>query len=515
MYAELGLGDREVDDDEAIALMAEHPELMQRPVVVRGDRAVLARPVERVDELLDDYAVPVAVVDLGTNTTRLLVAEVEDGAVEELERRTTITSLGQGVDATGRLADEAMDRVREALAGYREVIDRLGVDARLRRRHQRHARRRERARVPRRAERALRHRRRARSPGTRRRGSPSSAPPRAARDDRETGRRDRHRRRLDRVRGRATRARPDFHVSTQMGSVRHTERFLHSDPPRARELEALAEDVGARSRTRAGRTRADAAAIAVAGTATTLAAIDQELDPYDPRRSTATALSLAAGERIQAMLAALPLDERREVKGLHPDRAPTIVAGVDDPGRVDPRASGSTRSRSARRDILHGAALAASNGGLRQQENRPHHAGGSQNGPIRTGRGTCHERALRFGRREAPIRCGFARTYVPGKRQRVCRTASPPSGATINQMRRSGKGRRCCPGWRSGEIRLARVDDRRIGEHVHERRLAGCERALQRGPQLVGLARPARRARRAPARPRRSGSPGCSSAATE
>lgn len=53
VYAELGLGDRDVDDDEAIALMAEHTELMQRPVVVRGDRAVLARPVERVDELFD------------------------------------------------------------------------------------------------------------------------------------------------------------------------------------------------------------------------------------------------------------------------------------------------------------------------------------------------------------------------------------------------------------------------------------------------------------------------------
>jgi arsenate reductase len=53
VYAELGLGDREVDDDEAIALMAEHTELMQRPLVVRGERAVLARPVERVDELFD------------------------------------------------------------------------------------------------------------------------------------------------------------------------------------------------------------------------------------------------------------------------------------------------------------------------------------------------------------------------------------------------------------------------------------------------------------------------------
>ena len=53
VYTELGLGERDVGDDEAIALMTEHPELMQRPVVVRGERAVLGRPVERVLELLD------------------------------------------------------------------------------------------------------------------------------------------------------------------------------------------------------------------------------------------------------------------------------------------------------------------------------------------------------------------------------------------------------------------------------------------------------------------------------
>lgn len=53
VYAELGLGDRDVPDEEAIALMAEHPQLLQRPVVVRGDRAVLARPIERALELLE------------------------------------------------------------------------------------------------------------------------------------------------------------------------------------------------------------------------------------------------------------------------------------------------------------------------------------------------------------------------------------------------------------------------------------------------------------------------------
>jgi arsenate reductase len=54
LVAELGLLDGDgVGDDELIARMAEHPELLQRPIVVRGDRAVLARPVERVLELLD------------------------------------------------------------------------------------------------------------------------------------------------------------------------------------------------------------------------------------------------------------------------------------------------------------------------------------------------------------------------------------------------------------------------------------------------------------------------------
>src|SRR5947199_10825997 len=73
-------------------------------------------------------SVRVAVLDLGTNSTRLLVADVGHGRVEELERRTTITRLGQDVDRTGRLADEAMERVYEAVAEYRAIIDQLGAE---------------------------------------------------------------------------------------------------------------------------------------------------------------------------------------------------------------------------------------------------------------------------------------------------------------------------------------------------------------------------------------------------
>src|SRR5689334_2426800 len=67
----------------------------------------------------------VAVVDLGTNTTRVLVADIEDGVVGELARHTNVTRLGERVDSTGRLADTAIERVSTTLTAYKEVIDEL------------------------------------------------------------------------------------------------------------------------------------------------------------------------------------------------------------------------------------------------------------------------------------------------------------------------------------------------------------------------------------------------------
>jgi exopolyphosphatase/guanosine-5'-triphosphate,3'-diphosphate pyrophosphatase len=69
-------------------------------------------------------------------------------------------------------------------------------------------------------------------------------------------------------------------------------------------------------------------AIAVAGTATSAAAIYQELDPYDPRRVNGYTLTLGTVEMLLARLADMDEDKRRKVVGLHPDRAPTIVAGM-------------------------------------------------------------------------------------------------------------------------------------------------------------------------------------------
>jgi exopolyphosphatase/guanosine-5'-triphosphate,3'-diphosphate pyrophosphatase len=122
----------------------------------------------------------------------------------------------------------------------------------------------------------------------------------------------------------------EFHVSTQAGVVRQTERHLEHDPPPEAEQRELSQDVSqilADAVPEAQR-RAVSRAIAVAGTATSLAAIAQDLDPYDPQRVHGYRLDRAECEQILARLAAMPLEQRREVAGLHPDRAPTIVAGV-------------------------------------------------------------------------------------------------------------------------------------------------------------------------------------------
>jgi exopolyphosphatase/guanosine-5'-triphosphate,3'-diphosphate pyrophosphatase len=100
------------------------------------------------------------------------------------------------------------------------------------------------------------------------------------------------------------------------------------------------------------------AAVAVAGTATSLAAIDQRLDPYDANKVDGYRLTLAACERMLGELASLPLEERRKVPGLDPDRAPTIVAGTAILVEAI-RAFGLDVAEVTEADILHGAALDA------------------------------------------------------------------------------------------------------------------------------------------------------------
>ena len=92
-----------------------------------------------------------------------------------------------------------------------------------------------------------------------------------------------------------------------------------------------------------------------------MAAIDQELDPYDPDRVHGYVLSLDAIQRMYSMLSGKSLEERLEVPGLHPGRAPTIVAGVVILIQAM-RAFGLQRIEVSEHDILHGAALQAAGG---------------------------------------------------------------------------------------------------------------------------------------------------------
>jgi exopolyphosphatase / guanosine-5'-triphosphate,3'-diphosphate pyrophosphatase len=153
---------------------------------------------------------------------------------------------------------------------------------------------------------------------------------------------------------------PEFHASTQAGSVRQTERHVTADPPPREDLQALALEVSEiiAASVPEDLRRSTSSGIAVAGTATSVAAIDQELDPYDPERVHGYELHRAACERILALLAELPEDERRQVTGLHPDRAPTIVAGVVILIEAM-RAFGLDTMETSEADILHGAALSS------------------------------------------------------------------------------------------------------------------------------------------------------------
>jgi exopolyphosphatase / guanosine-5'-triphosphate,3'-diphosphate pyrophosphatase len=271
----------------------------------------------------------VAVVDIGSNSTRLLIAERDDGRVRELVRDSQVTRLGAGVDADGRLSDEAMQRVYDTLDRYRDEIDRHDCQA---------------------AVAVLTSAVRDSANGEQFAGTIRDRyglEPHVLTGDEEarltflgaTSERDPGDRQttlvLD-IGGGSTELvigsghDVDFHVSTQAGVVRQTERHLHTDPPTDDELRELAADVRAiiGDAVPAQWRRGVEHAIAVAGTATSLAAIAQRLEPYDPERVHGYRLDSDEARRILGELAAIPVAQRREVRGLHPDRAPTIVAGV-------------------------------------------------------------------------------------------------------------------------------------------------------------------------------------------
>jgi exopolyphosphatase / guanosine-5'-triphosphate,3'-diphosphate pyrophosphatase len=297
----------------------------------------------------------VGVVDLGTNSTRLLVADVEDGAVREIDRRLTITRLGEGVDARRQLLPTAIARVRNVLADYRRAVEALG------------------------AERTL--------------AFATSAVRDAENGEAFLGEIEwsygfatrlysGHEEALTTFRGVAVgRSLPErtlvvdvgggsteliaggpigvaFHESFDLGCVRLTERFLAGDPPAGDELDACADHVASVLSEGVPETLEATAAIGVAGTVTTLATLDLGLEEEDPE--------LVHGHRMTAgwiaaeveRLATLPVAEIREQRGIHPERAPVIVAGAIVVREVL-RHFGLDALEASERDIMHGAALAA------------------------------------------------------------------------------------------------------------------------------------------------------------
>jgi exopolyphosphatase / guanosine-5'-triphosphate,3'-diphosphate pyrophosphatase len=287
----------------------------------------------------------VGVVDLGTNSTRLLVADVEDGAVRELDRRLEITRLGEGVDARRQLLPEAVARVRNVLTDYRRAIEDQG------------------------AERTL--------------VFATSAVRDAENGEAflgeiqwsygfETRLLTGHEEALLTFRGVAAGRElgegtlvidvgggstelilggPDgvaFHESYDLGCVRLTERFPDDpDGCAAFVRETLAPvELDVRQ------------ALGVAGTITQLATLDLGLEREEPDLVHGHRLSTEKIAALLDRLAALPVDEIRRERGMHPDRAPVIVAGTVVAVETL-RHFGLDGLEASEHDIMHGAALAA------------------------------------------------------------------------------------------------------------------------------------------------------------
>ena len=291
-----------------------------------GDDVVGAWVAGTVEPIHDERPSRVAAVDQGTNSTRLLVAEPnEEGGFEDLARDMVITRLGQGVDETGRLAPEALQRTLGVLARYVRRAKALHV---------------ERIRVA--ATAAVRDAANA-AEFERPVGELAGSPPEIVSGEEEA--------RLSFLGAtRGLDAPPPFLVldigggstefvvgskdpsaaiSTQMGSVRLTERFVRSDPPAASELDwmrAAVDDV-LDDVDRAIPARDAPTFVAVAGTSTTVQAVALGLEFYDPERIHRTRLSRDEAARVASRLAGMTTAERAALPVMAPGRADVIVAG--------------------------------------------------------------------------------------------------------------------------------------------------------------------------------------------
>ena len=287
----------------------------------------------------------VAAVDLGTNSTRLLVADVENGDVEELDRRLEITRLGEGVDARRQLLPEAVARVRNVLVDYRRVAEEHGVEQTLAF-----------------ATSAVRDAENGEaflgevewSYGFTTRMLSGHEEALLTFRGVSTGRKVEDETLVMDVGGGSTElilGGPDgvsFHESYDLGCVRLSERFP-GDPL------AAAEYV---RETLSPVELAPQAAVGVAGTITQLATLDLGLEREEPDLVHGHRLTTDAVAALLERLAAMPVDEIRRLRGMHPERAPVIVAGTVVVLETL-RRFGLDQLDVSERDIMHGAALAA------------------------------------------------------------------------------------------------------------------------------------------------------------
>jgi exopolyphosphatase / guanosine-5'-triphosphate,3'-diphosphate pyrophosphatase len=286
--------------------------------------------------------VRVAALDQGTNTTRLLVADVVDGRLEEVVRRTAITRLGEGVDRRKRLLPLPIARVRNVLTDYRRELEALGSERTLLI-----------------ATSAVRDAENGEAFLGEIEWSYGFATQLLSGDEeaelvlRGVGDVDDETVVLDVGGGSTELVRRGYRASVDIGSVRLTERFVHSDPPTADEIgacRAFARDVLPND-VRAARV------VGVAGTVSSLAALDLGLEEYDRDRVHGHVLTKKAVKKQLERLASMTEAQRREVL-LEPGRAPVIVAGAVIV-REALRALDVSELRVSEHDILDGAALAA------------------------------------------------------------------------------------------------------------------------------------------------------------
>lgn len=305
-----------------------------------------------------------AAIDIGTVTCRMLVVDVGESGLHELTREYVITNLGEGVDATGELKSEAIDRVVRAIDGFLAVRDSLSTPdhpvvrtvavATSAARDARNA-----------ADFAARLRERGIElsviPGSREAALSFSGASIDFSGERLM---------VVDVGGGSTEvvmgmggAEPVCAHSFNVGCRRVTEKFLASDPPAPEELAQarawIREQMASWFADQAKEATSLERVVAVAGTATTVVSIRDRMETYDSSRVHKARVSRQELLEVCERLAALPLSARKQVVGLDPKRAPVMVAGllilleVLDFAGVDAFTVSET-------DILHGITLAVS-----------------------------------------------------------------------------------------------------------------------------------------------------------